>query len=117
MLLGLFSTHLPYIIIGIVYFMSFTVASLQFMSNNMEDNDAGDIKTNQAFVTAETGDCHVTFQFTAKSHALSGFTKQTIPFNIPEISANRIRTPDDPLVADYNHQAIFARPPPVLPVA
>lgn len=117
MFLGLFSTHLPYIIIGIVYFMSFTVASLQFMSNTLEDNDAVDMKSNQAFITAEIGDCHLTFQFTGEGHAFAGFTKQTIPFNIPETSAHRIRIPDDPLVADYHHQTIFARPPPVLPVS
>jgi hypothetical protein len=117
MFLGLFSTHLPYIIIGIVYVMSFTVASLQFMSNAREDIDAGEVKTNHIFTGTETGNCDGTFQFAGQMHDYAGFTHQTLTSNSPETAAHRKRTPDNPLVTDYHHQTVFARPPPVFPIA
>jgi len=117
MFLGLFSTHLPYIIIGIVYVMSFMVASVQFMSNAREDIDAGELKTNQIFSGTETGDGDLIFQFSGQTFDYAEFTQQPVTSYFPETAAHRKRTPDHPLVTDSHHQTVFARPPPVFPIA
>lgn len=110
---GLFSTHLPYILVGVIYFASFAFASLQAMKAGVLEEQHEEQSNEIRVQPQNSGFADVFFfddnlQDCSEPIAPSGLLK------LPPATVIKFLTGFDPPVSSFHPGQLFVRPPPVL---
>lgn len=114
MFFGLFSTHLPFVLVGVIYFLSFALASLNAFSSAANQ----DASLNATSPTAYNSPQNISAQTLDLPYLLDipvdmvSFDTHTNP--VPNAVISRVLIPDQPHVKYQVFQKHFARPPPHL---
>ncbi len=112
MFFGLFSSHLPFIIVGIVYFASFSVITVQRLLRFDEPDSAAVENDDHGRVYSEISESNCIYQFAHDQQLIYATEPQIHPdLSVPEIplislSARIIS------IRDENAGSLFVRPPP-----
>jgi hypothetical protein len=110
---GLFSTHLPYILVGIIYFASFAFASLQAMKAGALEEQHEE-KTNEIQVQSPNHVLADIFFFDDAPRDCSEPTEPTGLLKLPPSTVVEFFTGTEPPDSFFQSGQLFVRPPPAL---
>jgi hypothetical protein len=110
---GLFSTHLPYILVGVIYFASFAFASLQALKNEVVEEKQ---ETENLIIRVHTESLHhadVYFfddapEVCSEAKEFNGLQK------LPPATVIKFFTGSEPPVSSLHPGQLFVRPPPAI---
>lgn len=112
MFFGLFSSHLPFIIVGLVYFASFSVITVQRLISLAEpDSISVENDENKSYFVGNS-DYQILYQFPDDQQQAVAIVHQKIPdFPLPEIPLINLKICPIP-ICDEIAGSLFVRPPP-----
>ena len=113
---GLFSTHIPYIILAAVYSVSFGIYSVYYISNKLSDKEQTETKTEFSDnIHTTAGDFHLKdHYFNNKSD--KSFISVISPDHRTDPISSIIKriSPRNPIIFSPRHEfGLFSRPPPI----
>lgn len=110
---GLFSTHLPYILVGVIYFVSFAFASLQALKNEVV-GEKQEAENHVIRVYTESLDYADVFFIDGASQSYTEVAEEEAWH--PSIAEKDIKfiVYCNPLISTFYSSELFVRPPPVL---
>lgn len=117
MFFGLFSTHLPFVIVGLVYLASFGVVSVQRLVNSVsEEDDAVEFSFHNRTFSENNGHILV-YRLPDDQHQYSvAFIQQHFSDHpIPEVLI-KLFTALEPPLCSFHSGEFFTRPPPATAV-
>lgn len=110
---GLFSTHLPYILVGVIYFASFAFASLQAMKAVVLEEQHEE-QSNEIWVHPPNPGLSDVFFYEGASDSFAEAIEQEslpTPLTGKDIKFNFHTFPP---ILSFSSSGLFIRPPPVL---
>jgi hypothetical protein len=110
---GLFSTHLPYILVGVIYFASFAFASLQAMKSGVLEEQHEE-KSNETQIQPQNPGLADVFFFDGTSDSLPEAIEQETPQASLTEKDIKFIVHSDPYISSFSSGGLFVRPPPVL---
>ncbi len=110
---GLFSTHLPYILVGVIYFASFAMAGFR-VSDALSSKESNDNQSVEAEFCSENAYAEPAFSFieVISDFAQAGAVNNPLPC-IPETEITRFTLIEKP-GSCLQPGKFFVRPPPTL---
>ncbi|MBE0661552.1 MAG: hypothetical protein IH597_03710 [Bacteroidales bacterium] len=110
---GLFSTHLPYILVGIIYFATFAFASLQAMKAGVLEEQHEE-QSNEISVQPQSSGFADVFFFDETPQDCSEPIEPSGLLKLPPTTVIEFFTGTEPPNSSYLSGQLFVRPPPVL---
>jgi len=110
---GLFSTHLPYILVGVIYFASFAFASLQALKHEVVEEKQ---ETNNQIIRVHNESLQQAdvYCFDDAPKVFSEPSEKTGLQKLPPATVIKLFTGSEPPVSSFQPGQLFIRPPPVL---
>lgn len=114
MFFGLFSSHLPFIIVGLVYFASFSVITVQRLLRFDEPDSAAVENDDHGRVFSEISESNCIYQFAHDQQLIYATEPQVHPdLPVPEIPITNFTFCLSP-IRDVSAGSFFVRPPPFI---
>jgi len=113
MFFGLFSTHLPFVIVGLVYLASVGIVSVQRLANSFSAEDDTVEISSQNLTYSENNDHLLAFQLPDYQQLQSALIaeQEGLDHSIPEILI-KLFTVSEPPPCGFHSGEFFIRPPP-----
>jgi hypothetical protein len=113
MFFGLFSTHLPFMIVGLVYLASFGVVSVQrFVNSVLAEDDAVEISSqNLAFSESNNHILVYRLPDNQQQHSADFIQHDFTNYSNPEV-LTELLTAHEPPLCRFHLGEFFTRPPP-----
>jgi len=109
---GLFSTHLPYILVGVIYFASFAFASVQAMKAGVLEEQQEEKSTEFLFQPQNPGLADV-FIYEDTSGSFAGTFEPETPQALLAEKDRIFNVQTSPPVLSFSSGGLFIRPPPL----